>query len=128
MGYANYFNLKYKRVGALFQGRYKSILVEDESHFLHLPYYIHMNPLDLHSPEWREYKLKNHTKALNFLEGYRWSSFTDYVGVRNFPSVINPKFLSTVLGDYKKYRNSTTEFLKEMSCNFIDDLGKLTLE
>ena len=57
MGYAKYFNAKYERSGALFQGRYKSVLIKDEAHFIHLPYYIHLNPLDLIAPKWREREL-----------------------------------------------------------------------
>ena len=59
MGYAKYFNEKYKRSGALFQGKYKSVMVKKESHFIYLLYYIHLNPLDLNSPEWRMGKLNN---------------------------------------------------------------------
>ena len=46
-GYTNYFNTKYQRVGSLFQGRFKAVKIEEHSHFLHLPYYIHSNPLNL---------------------------------------------------------------------------------
>ncbi len=46
-GYAMYFNKKYDRVGGLFQGRFKAVLVNKDSHFIHLPFYIHANPLDL---------------------------------------------------------------------------------
>lgn len=75
MGYAKYFNEKYKRKGTLFESRYKSILITEHAHFLHLPYYIHLNPLDLKFPLWREKKLKNYEEAMIFLEKYRWSSF-----------------------------------------------------
>ena len=53
-GYAKYFNTRYERSGALFQGKYKRVVIEGEAHFIHLPYYIHFNPLDLIAPEWRE--------------------------------------------------------------------------
>ena len=53
MGYSKYFNQKYERKGTLFQGRYKQVSVSDDTHFLHLPFYIHFNPLDLSHPEWR---------------------------------------------------------------------------
>lgn len=42
-GYTNYFNEKHKRTGALFQGRYKSILVENNEYLLHLSAYINLN-------------------------------------------------------------------------------------
>ncbi|UCH81590.1 MAG: transposase [Nitrospiraceae bacterium] len=77
-GYTNYFNKKYDRVGGLFQGRFKAVLVNRESHFIHLPFYIHTNPLYLNYRS---------STSIDFLERYRWSSFPDYVGKRNFPSV-----------------------------------------
>ena len=39
MGYAKYFNEKNKQVGALFQGKYKSIHIERDEYFLWIPYY-----------------------------------------------------------------------------------------
>ncbi len=41
--YSKYFNNKYKRVGHVFQGRYKVILVQDERYILKLIIYIHKN-------------------------------------------------------------------------------------
>ena len=87
IGYAKYFNKKYKRVGALFQGRYKKVLIADNTHFLHLPFYIHFNPLDLSYPEWREDKITDPRGALEFLKSYRWSSHLDYSGIKNFPQL-----------------------------------------
>ncbi len=125
MGYAKYFNQKYKRTGALFEGRYKSIPVQEEAHFIHLPYYIHLNPLDLIMPAWREQRIIDHKKALTFLEGYRWSSFPDYVGIKNFPSVTNRSMLLHFFGDQKQYKKDISEWLKAID---ISELGRLTLE
>jgi len=44
-GYAGAFNRRHKRVGHLFQNRYKSIVVEAEAYLLELVRYIHLNPL-----------------------------------------------------------------------------------
>ncbi|UZJ40225.1 transposase [Prosthecochloris sp. SCSIO W1101] len=44
-GYAQYFNRRHKRVGHLFQNRYKSIICEEEAYFDKLVAYIHLNPL-----------------------------------------------------------------------------------
>jgi len=43
--YTQYFNRKHQRVGHVFQGRYKSILVEKESHLLELCRYMVLNPV-----------------------------------------------------------------------------------
>lgn len=45
--YVLYFNKKYHRVGPLFQGVYKAVLVENDEQLLHLSWYIHSNPLKL---------------------------------------------------------------------------------
>ena len=43
-GYANWYAKRNRRVGHLFQGRYKSFLVEDAGYFWSLSRYIHLNP------------------------------------------------------------------------------------
>lgn len=86
-GYAMYFNTKYKRSGVFFQGRYKAILVEKEEYFLHLSRYIHLNPVELIEPHWKERGVQDKKKVFSFLENYRWSSYPDYIGKKNFPSI-----------------------------------------
>ena len=127
MGYAKYFNTKYKRSGALFQGRYKSVLIKDEAHFIHLPYYIHLNPLDLIAPKWRERELttSNVVNIERFLEKYRWSSYLDYIGKENFPSVTQREFLQEFFGSPEEYKRDILKWLKEMD---LGSMSKLTLE
>ena len=43
--YTNYFNRKRNRIGHLFQGRYKAILVDVDEYLLELSRYIHLNPV-----------------------------------------------------------------------------------
>jgi len=43
--YTGYFNWRHKRIGHLLQGRYKSVLIADEAHYLHLSIYLHLNPV-----------------------------------------------------------------------------------
>lgn len=87
MGYTKYFNERHERSGTLWQGKYKKILIKRDAHFMYIPYYIHLNPLDFSFPEWREEKVKNPQKALAALREYRWSSHLDYLGIKNFPSL-----------------------------------------
>lgn len=114
MGYAKYFNEKYERSGALFQGKYKKVYVENDTHFLHIPYYIHLNPLDFKFKEWRDGKLKNLQEAVDFLKSYRWSSYLDYTGEKNFPSVTQRDFFLEFFGGEKKYQKETIQWLKAM--------------
>ena len=124
-GYTNYFNKKYKRVGSLFQGRFKAVLVEEEAHFIHLPYYIHLNPLDLKFPEWRNKEIKNYKEVMKFLENYRWSSFLDYLGKKNFPSVTQREFLNEFFGGLKQYKKDITKWLKEID---LEEIKEIILE
>lgn len=126
-GYANYFNQKYKRSGTLFEGRYKSILITDEKHFIHLPYYIHLNPLDLCSPEWRERIIPEPEKSIEFLENYRWSSHLDYIGKKNFPSVTNRNLLIEYFNGSERYKKSIHEWIINMKNNF-NLIKQVTLE
>ncbi len=53
--YTIYFNKKYKRVGPLFQSRYKASLVNSEAYFSHISRYIHRNPHDFKDWEWSSF-------------------------------------------------------------------------
>jgi len=124
-GYTNYFNQKYERVGSLFQGTFKASLIKTEVHFLHLPYYIHLNALDSIAPEWRDRKIKNVNKVIKFLDSYRWSSHLDYIGKKNFPSVTQRDFLMKFWGGPEEYRKSIIKWLKEPE---LEEIKPIILE
>jgi len=62
--YAYYFNAKYKRVGHLFQDRYKSETIEDEPYLLSVIRYVHNNP---------------EKAGITKKEKYKWSSYSNYI-------------------------------------------------
>ena len=61
--YANYFNKKYKRVGHLFQSRFKSKNVEGQYYMFNLVRYIHQNPVKA---------------GISTMDKYIWSSYKEY--------------------------------------------------
>lgn len=103
MGYAKYFNQKYERSGALWQGKAKKLRIKKDENFHLMPKYIHMNPLDLSFPNWRKGNLKDPDLALDRLRTYRWSSHLDYVGESNFPSLIRMGIVRDSVGDRYAY-------------------------
>lgn len=111
MGYSKYFNERHERTGTLWEGKYKKIQITRDAHFLYIPYYIHLNPLDFAMPEWRDGKVKNASQALKILRAYRWSSHLDYLGVKNFPSVTRRDFLSDILNTRSKYEKEITSII-----------------
>ena len=120
-GYTNYFNTKYERVGSLFQGKFKATLLTHEAHFLYLPHYIHLNSLDV-----APLRIKNTSaskkETIDFLQKYRWSSLPDYLGTKNFPTVIDKKFLTACIGDKNEFRSQTQEWLTSGDIQSIQDV------
>lgn len=107
VGYAKYFNERYTRTGTLFQGRTKKILIEHDAHFLYILHYVHLNPLDYlkGATAWRERDksfIKNTKEALEYLNEYRWSSYLDYCGKKNFPSILTKDIFESVSDTYRK--------------------------
>jgi len=98
MGYTKYFNEKYDRSGALWQGKYKSVHIQQDAHFMYIPHYIHLNALDTKLPQWRDGTIQNVTSALTALKDYKWSSYRSYLGNNHYRSITARIELSKILG------------------------------
>lgn len=111
--YAIYFNRKYKRVGTIFQGAYKAVLVQNEPQLLYLSKYIHRNPLDL-------------LPSRSHLEGYKYSSYGNYLRLFNQnwvkPNDILDLFSSTNLN------NSYRTFVEEPDERDLPTIKNVVLE
>ena len=103
-GYAKYFNERHNRSGALFQGRTKKVLIEQDAHFLWILHYIHFNPLDFlkSAGDWRKQRLVNSVQARAWLEQYRWSSCRDYLGKGEFSPIMTGSFMYEERDTYMK--------------------------
>jgi hypothetical protein len=92
--YTQTFNRRHKRVGHLFQGRYKAILVDKDSYFLELSRYVHLNP-------WRLRKFQD-----PFTD--KWSSLGAYAGLAAVPKWLTTTPVLSYFGSkgkrgYKEY-------------------------
>lgn len=96
--YAMYFNHKYQYRGHLFESRYKSCLVKEDSYFLQTSRYIHLNPV----------KARIVVKP----EDYRWSSYQTMIALKD---------------DRITERNRTLAYFKGNSIlryrDFVEDIG-----
>ncbi|HEX8916964.1 MAG TPA: hypothetical protein VF898_00535 [Chloroflexota bacterium] len=124
-GYARYFNERHERKGTLFQGRTKKIHITEHAHFLYVLHYIHLNSLDYlpSAKGWRERDkgtITNVPQALAYLEKYRWSSYPDYCGIPNFPSILTTKLFDHSLG--KDYISDLKEYLSDRVSGLETDL------
>jgi putative transposase len=97
-GYARYINWKQKRIGHLFQGRFKAILVDAENYLLELIRYVHLNPV--------------RAGIVAQPEQYSWSGHLAYVGVNEIVWLSQDK----VLEKFHKYditaRKLYSEYVK----------------
>jgi len=98
--YTNYFNIKYKKSGHLFQGPYKSVWTVDDLQLIHTSAYIHKNPSELVG--WKE----------NY-EQYPWSSLLDYLQGNRFGGllvrdVILDRYKKDEAMSYKEYVETST--------------------
>ena len=104
-GYSMYFNKRYERTGRLFEGTFKSVHADSDEHLKYLFAYIHLNPIKLINPVWKEEGIRNSVEAKLFLSGYSFSSYLDYTmkarnnGKRSESKILNknvfPEYFST---------------------------------
>ena len=121
-GYPAYFKQKYnlrsiKDKGYFFQGRFRSVHIKTDRQLKIVFVYIHTNPVSLVESKWKEIGIQNPDKVISFLENYKWSSYLDYIGKKNFPSVTERKWISEIMGGEKG--------CKELVENWIRYKGKM---
>lgn len=78
--YTEYYNKKYGVMGHLFQGRYRSCLIEDDTYFLQTSRYIHLNPVK--------------ARMVFHPEDYEWSSYRALIGMDRTSLVTTEKILN----------------------------------
>lgn len=111
-GYTKYFNKKYKRSGALFQGKFKSTHIRTDGKLWEFSAYINLN----HKIHSRKYPLRRPTS--------QWSSWGEYVGKVSKKNSICEK--SIILShfrskrDYKKFAESTVKDIVERRLEMKD--------
>ncbi len=111
-GYVVYFNQKYERAGHLFQGRFRAVYIKTNEQLKTVFVYIHTNPAALIDPSWKEGGIKKPKEVIEFIENYKWSSYPDYLGKQNFPSVTQRDFFNEIMeqNEWQKYINEWIEY------------------
>lgn len=98
--YTQYFNRQHSRVGHVFQGRFKAILVEKETYLLELSRYIVLNPI-------RAHMIKN-------LDQWKWSSYLATSGQAQTPYWLETDWLLSQFGKRRKRaRERYIDFVRE---------------
>ena len=110
-GYVGYFNKKYGRRGPLF-AKFRAVHIKTTEQLKTVFVYIHTNGISLIEPKWKEIGIRNTKKVIRFLENYKWSSYPDYIGKKNFPSVTKRNFILKVMGGKEGCRKFIEGWIK----------------
>ena len=111
--YTSHYNRRHKRVGHLYQGRYKSVLVEKDTYLVIVSRYIHLNPIRISS-----FRSKGVKKRAEYLSGYKWSSLPGYLNLKNRHSYME---YEVVLAGYGGDNQSGRAIYKKQ---LVEDIGK----
>lgn len=126
VSYSMWHNRRHGRIGPLFQGRFRSVVVEDGRWAYELSVYVHLNPLRLEkfrlSREERKAGRKGLARPptaeecrqrLEKLRNYRWSSYRAYAGYERSPDWLTIKELLRRSGGGERYRRLVQSRLSE---------------
>lgn len=116
--YAKWVNKERKSIGHLFQARFHSLLVTNESYLINLCRYIHLNPLT--------------AKMVMTLEDYKWSSHKNYMSDQA-PSWLNISTMKHTIDqvtkqNYADFMVSPLEKEKWKPALCYSQSGKIVLE
>jgi len=110
--YSMYFNKKYERNGALFEGKFKATHVDNDNYLKYLFSYIHLNPVKIIDPAWKENGIKDHGAAKIYLAGYTHSSYLDYMEAsRPEGAILNKSAFPEYFGNFKEFEQFVDEWL-----------------
>ena len=111
-GYGGYFNRKYQRKGYVFQNRFSAVHIKDDNQLKIVYVYIHTNPIALIEPGWKEKGIKSPEEAIKFLANYKWSSYPDYIGKKNFTSVTDRGFILEIMNDEQSCKEFVEHWIR----------------
>ncbi len=110
--YSSYFNKKYKRAGVLFEGTFKATHVNSDEYLKYLFAYIHLNPVKIIDPEWKENGIKDREPAKKYLTEYTYSSYLDYMGAERVEGkILNKAAFPEYFSEFKDFEQFIDEWL-----------------
>lgn len=110
--YAMYYNKKYKRTGSLFEGKFKVEHASSDRYLKYLFSYIHLNPIKLIDSKWKKKGIRDKSKAIKYLQEYKFSSYLDYLGENRVQNkVLKIEAFPDYFPQYKDLFNEIVEWL-----------------
>jgi len=117
-GYAAYFNKSHDRTGRLFQSTFQARHASRDEYLKYLFAYIHLNPIKLVEPAWKEAGIKNKAHAQEYLAKFQYSSYLDYVDENRAEGII---LMKNEFPEYFSEQNQFSDFHDDwLSCKDIN--------
>ena len=111
-GFTMYFNKRHQRSGTLFESTFKSSHVDNDVYLKYLIAYVHLNPVKLIDPKWKENGIRDRSAAESYLKRYLYSSYLDYAGApRPQGALLTPGALPQYFQTPVDFEASVTEWL-----------------
>ncbi len=107
ISYTSYFNRAHRRSGHLFQGRYKSFLIDADTYLLVASRYVHLNPLRV-----RDLKDLTLSEKRRYLGLYPWSSYIGYIKENKQTPLVHYDILEAFGSDTAASRMSYRRFVE----------------
>jgi REP element-mobilizing transposase RayT len=98
MGYAKYFNTKYKRSGALFQGKFKAVHIKSNTQLLHVSAYVNLNN-----------RVHRYPQTTHYI-----SSWNEYLGKNKFENLCTKNVILDQFRNKLEYKKFAEESLKDI--------------
>ena len=134
VSYSAWFNARHQRIGPLFQGRFKSVPVEQGAWALELSLYVHLNPINTYlfgrsrgrrsveAGGWKEPTRSQVTARLKALREYRWSSYRSYAGYEKGPDWLTTEELLSRCSRKAAERHAAyRELVREIVGNGVEE-------
>lgn len=109
--YSMYFNTKYERTGSLLCHPFRARHIHFDDYFRWVLSYVHLNPLDIFAPGWKERRKIDTKEAGDFLGSFKYSSYPDYFrGDRLETKIISKEALPICVTDIESIEQMLEEF------------------
>jgi putative transposase len=110
--YSKYFNVRNRRTGRLFETSYLSQYVDSDEYLKYLYAYIHLNPVKIIDPNWKEVGLSDVEQTRRYIDQYKYSSFDDYRADRDVGRILNKEQFPEYFPTKERFLEETYEWLE----------------
>lgn len=120
--YTGWFHYHHGTCGHLYQGRYKSCLVDADSYLLELSRYVHLNPIGGSKSKNADYRTR-----LRYMHKFKWSSLPGYLYNKRADEFVSYDMILGIIGGRTEYRRFIAAGIRDGIGDVFQDLKHQTI-